>query len=213
MAVKIRLKRMGKKKRPFYRIVAADSRAARDGKFIESVGTYDPIATPHKVDYKEDRILHWLSNGAQPTTTVKSLFSGKGLWLKWTLIKQGADEAKIASELVEWEKLQVEKAKRAEAKAASAAKDTAKKKAEEAKKAQEEAKAAEVPANVETEEPIVESANEAAAEPEATQSEEVKVEDAAPAVEEVKAEAPEGSAPEEKTAEVKNEDSKEKTEG
>ena len=138
MAVKLRLKRMGKKKRPFYRIVAADSRAPRDGRFIELVGTYDPITKPHRVDYEEERVLYWLTNGAQPTDTVKSLLSGKGLWLKWTLIKQGADEAKIASELEAWEKIQVEKEKRAEAKAASKAKEAAKKKAEAVKEAEEE---------------------------------------------------------------------------
>lgn len=139
MAVKLRLKRMGKKKKPFYRIVAADSRASRNGRFIESVGTYDPIASPHKVDYNEDRILHWLSVGAQPTTTVKSLFSGKGLWLKWTLIKQGADEAKIAAEVASWEKIQEEKLKQAEAKASAKAKEKSKKKAEEAKNADQQA--------------------------------------------------------------------------
>jgi small subunit ribosomal protein S16 len=137
LAVKLRLKRMGRKKNPFYRIVAADSRAARNGKFIETVGTYDPLANPHKVDYKEDRIIHWLSVGAQPTTTVKSLFRGKGLWLKWTLLKQGADEAKISSELTAWEKIQEDKAKRAEAKKATLAKEKIKKKVEEAKKAEE----------------------------------------------------------------------------
>ncbi len=112
MAVKLRLMRMGRKKRPFYRIVAADSRAPRDGRFIENVGTYDPIAQPHVVDCKEDRVLHWLSVGAQPTTTVKSLLRGKGLWLKWTLIKQGADEAKIAAEMEAWNKIQEEKKQR-----------------------------------------------------------------------------------------------------
>jgi len=106
---------MGRKKRPFYRIVAADSRAPRDGRFIENVGTYDPIAQPHVVECKEDRVLHWLSVGAQPTDTVKSLLRGKGLWLKWTLIKQGADEAKIAAELDAWQKVQQAKAERREA--------------------------------------------------------------------------------------------------
>ncbi|RMH62244.1 MAG: 30S ribosomal protein S16 [Calditrichaeota bacterium] len=115
MAVKLRLMRMGRKKRPFYRIVAADSRAPRDGRFIENVGTYDPIAQPHVVECKEDRVLHWLSVGAQPTDTVKSLLRGKGLWLKWTLIKQGADEAKIAAELDAWQKVQQAKAERREA--------------------------------------------------------------------------------------------------
>ncbi len=148
---------MGKKKKPFYRIVAADSRAARDGRFIENVGTYDPVAQPHKVECKEDRVFYWLSNGAQPTDTVKSLLRGKGLWLKWTLTKQGADEAKIASEMEAWEKTQVEKAQRAEDKvsksesekiAKKAAEEAEAKKAEEAeveaaKKAEEEKVAAE----------------------------------------------------------------------
>jgi small subunit ribosomal protein S16 len=129
---------MGKKKKPFYRIIAADSRAARDGRFIEMVGTYDPIAQPHVVECKEDRIIHWLSNGAQPTDTVRGLLRGKGLWLKWTLIKQGADEAKIASEMDAWEKQQVEKSNRVADKKAKAESEKSEKKTaedEETKKA------------------------------------------------------------------------------
>jgi len=145
LAVKIRLRRMGKKKHPFYRIIAADSRAARNGRFIELVGTYDPVATPHIVNYKEDRVLYWLSVGAQPTDTVKSLFRGKGLWLKWTLMKQGADEAKIASELANWENSQEEKAKRVEAEKVQAAQQVQKAKdvaAKETKEADEKEQAA-----------------------------------------------------------------------
>lgn len=71
--VKLRLKRMGAKKRPFYRIVAADSRAPRDGKFLETVGTYDPRQQPSAVTLKEDRIRFWLNNGAQPSETVRGL--------------------------------------------------------------------------------------------------------------------------------------------
>ena len=71
--VKLRLKRMGAKKRPFYRIVAADSRAPRDGKFLETVGTYDPRQQPSAVTLKEDRIRYWLDNGAQPTETVRGI--------------------------------------------------------------------------------------------------------------------------------------------
>lgn len=127
---------MGKKKRPFYRIVAADSRASRDGRFIEMVGTYDPIATPHKVEYKEDRVFYWLSNGAQPTDTVKSLLRGKGLWLKWTLVKQGADENKIAAELDAWEKNQEVREQRQAEKEAQEAKEKQKKKEAEAKEAE-----------------------------------------------------------------------------
>jgi len=139
---------MGKKKHPFYRIIAADSRAARDGRFIEMVGTYDPVATPHIVNYKEDRILYWLSVGAQPTDTVKSLLRGKGLWLKWTLIKQGADEAKIAAELADWGQSQEEKAKRIEAKKAQEAKEAQAEK-EKVAKAAKEAEEAEAKAQAE----------------------------------------------------------------
>ncbi len=114
--VKLRLRRMGKKKQPFYRIVAADSRASRDGRFIETVGTYDPLLKPHKIELKEDRIYYWLGNGAQPTNTVKNLFQHKGLWLKWDLMKNGADEAKINEEYSKWLLLQDEKAKRLAAK-------------------------------------------------------------------------------------------------
>ena len=109
MAVKLRLRRMGKKKRPFYRIVAADSRAPRDGRFIELVGTYDPICKPMSVELQEDRIMYWLQNGAQPTDTVKNLFQKKGVWLKWHLQKSGATEAKITEELGKWELQQKEK--------------------------------------------------------------------------------------------------------
>ena len=163
---------MGKKKQPFYRIVAADSRSPRDGRFIEMVGTYDPIAKPHKVDYKEERILHWLSNGAKPTDTVKSLFRGKGLWLKWTLIKQGADEAKIASEMAAWEKMQEEKMKRLEQQEAKSAAEKAKAKAEQKKEAEAEAAAAApVEAEVASEpEPEVETTEAAVAEPKAEET-------------------------------------------
>ena len=65
MSVKIRLKRMGSKKRPFYRIVVADSRSPRDGRFIETVGTYNPLTEPEQVTLKEEAIMNWLSNGAQ----------------------------------------------------------------------------------------------------------------------------------------------------
>ncbi|MFQ5329745.1 MAG: 30S ribosomal protein S16 [Thermodesulfobacteriota bacterium] len=73
MAVKIRLARFGSKKRPFYRIVVADARAPRDGAFKEIVGTYDPATEPAKIDVKGERILAWLSKGAEPTDTVRSL--------------------------------------------------------------------------------------------------------------------------------------------
>ena len=73
MAVKIRLRRMGQKKAPFYRIVVADSRSPRDGRFIEEVGYYDPMTNPATVKLDNEKIAKWIANGAQPTETVKSL--------------------------------------------------------------------------------------------------------------------------------------------
>ncbi len=78
MSVKIRLARGGAKKKPFYRIVAADSEFPRDGRFLEMLGTYDPMLEPAAVTLKEDRIKYWMGEGAQPTTTVKSLLKKEG---------------------------------------------------------------------------------------------------------------------------------------
>lgn len=77
MAVKIRLARHGAKKRPYYRIVVADSRCARDGKFIEEVGRYNPCTHPHMVQFDQERVDYWLGVGAQPTDTVERLLKGQ----------------------------------------------------------------------------------------------------------------------------------------
>ena len=82
MAVKLRLKRMGAKQRPFYRIVAADSRSPRDGKFIEVVGTYQPIYKENNFN-DEEKALKWLNNGAEPTDTVKNILVKSGVWAKY----------------------------------------------------------------------------------------------------------------------------------
>jgi len=79
MAAKIRLRRMGTKKTAFYRVVVADSRAARDGRFVESLGTYDPKQRPAVVKIDEEKALRWLQLGAQPTDTVRSLLSKAGI--------------------------------------------------------------------------------------------------------------------------------------
>ncbi len=79
MAVKLRLKRMGAKKKPFYRVVAADSRSPRDGKFIETVGTYNPLTTPAEIKIDEEKAMKWLENGAIPTDTVRALFKKAGI--------------------------------------------------------------------------------------------------------------------------------------
>ena len=83
MAVKIRLKRMGAKKSPFYRIVVADSRSPRDGRYIEVVGTYNPVTQPAKVDINEELALKWLQDGAKPSDTVRNLFSTQGIMEKF----------------------------------------------------------------------------------------------------------------------------------
>ncbi|MEK7264155.1 MAG: 30S ribosomal protein S16 [Bacteroidota bacterium] len=114
--VKLRLARAGKKKKPIYKIVAADARAPRDGKFIESIGQYDPNMNPMIIDVKETALFRWLKNGAQPTDTVRSLLRRKGLWLKWALVKRGSDETFITTKMDEWNRIQVDKAVRESAK-------------------------------------------------------------------------------------------------
>ncbi|MDR3148527.1 MAG: 30S ribosomal protein S16 [Oscillospiraceae bacterium] len=77
--VKIRLRRMGAKKAPFYRVVVADSRFPRDGRFIEEIGTYNPLTNPAEVKIDGERVKYWISNGAQPTDTVKTLLKKQGV--------------------------------------------------------------------------------------------------------------------------------------
>lgn len=192
--VKLRLRRMGRKKRPYYRIVAADSRAPRDGRFIEAIGTYNPLTNPDTVDLQEDRILYWLKNGAQPTRTVRSILSRKGVWLKWDLMRQGADETRIAEEVAKWEVLQLERAKRREA-----AEAQARKKKEKEEKARAEAA---VPAQEETK--VVEES------PAATETGEEKSQvEAEPAKEEPTAEAAKEETEEQPQEEMQAEDSRE----
>ncbi len=105
MAVKLRLRRMGKKKQPIYKVVAADTRSPRDGKFLEAVGLYNPLTDPHTIEIKEDRVLYWLDNGAQPTNTVKSLLRQLGITLKRELVKKGLDAEKVEAEMENWRKL------------------------------------------------------------------------------------------------------------
>lgn len=102
MAVKLRLRRMGKKKQPIYKVVAADSRAPRDGKFIEAIGTYHPKSNPAQVEIDEDRALYWLNVGAQPTDTVKNLLREKGITLRRELAKQGLSDEDIDKKMSEW---------------------------------------------------------------------------------------------------------------
>ena len=89
MAVKLRLVRMGATKRPFYRIVAADSRCQRDGKVIETIGTYNPIESSTAVKIDEEKAIKWLNNGAMPTDTVRDILSKSGIIKKFHDQKQG----------------------------------------------------------------------------------------------------------------------------
>lgn len=83
MAVKIRLKRMGSKRNPFYRIVVADSRSPRDGRSIEQIGTYNPVVDPVEIKIDEEKALNWMANGAKPSDTVRNLFSKQGIMKKF----------------------------------------------------------------------------------------------------------------------------------
>lgn len=131
---------MGKKKQPFYRIVATDSRTRRDGKYIEKIGSYNPLTNPSEVIIDEEKAFYWLENGAIPSNTVKNLFSQKGIMLKWHFKKHGYDEAKAEEEYKKWELLQLEKQKRKEALEAQAKRDQETAPAEESEeKAKEEA--------------------------------------------------------------------------
>lgn len=132
--VKIRLRREGKKGYPIYKLVATDIRAPRNGGYLEALGQYNPNLNPVAVALKEDRIEHWLKRGAIPTDTVRSILKRSGFWLRWTLTRQGKDEATVRSVVERWQMQQTEKSRR-EA-------DRRARRAERKKKAAEESKAA-----------------------------------------------------------------------
>ena len=100
MPAKIRLQRHGKKGQPFYHIVVADSRAPRDGKFIEKLGTYNPLTDPAQINIKFDRALYWYSVGAQPTDTARSLLSKTGVMMKYHLMR-GVQKGAMTEEQAE----------------------------------------------------------------------------------------------------------------
>jgi small subunit ribosomal protein S16 len=98
MAVRIRLKRLGAKKRPFYRVVVADQRSPRDGRFIENIGRYQPMDDPSLIEIDEARALHWLRVGAQPSNTVRVLMTKVGIWDRFTAEKGQKTQGKAAAE-------------------------------------------------------------------------------------------------------------------
>ncbi len=171
MATKIRLQRHGHKGYAFYHIVIADSRAPRDGRFVERIGSYNPNTNPATIDLKFDRALYWIQTGAQPTDTVRNILSDEGVLLKKHLlggVKKGAfTEADAENKFQAWKQAkmagtqsQISKNKedeRAAAKAALEAEKAANKaKAEEVAKKKAEATAAEAAANAPEEVPAVE---------------------------------------------------------
>ena len=103
MATKIRLKRIGRRNRPFYRMVIMDSRKKRDGAAVEELGWYNPVDLTHSYDLKDERILHWLSEGAEPTKAAKKLLRRSGLNYRWHLMSQGLSDSDIEKEMKKWE--------------------------------------------------------------------------------------------------------------
>ncbi len=103
MAVRLRLRKTGRKNQPSYKVVAADSRSPRDGRFLETVGTYNPLRNPAEIKINEEKAFKWLKRGALPTDTVRSLLRKSGLWYKWYLVKKGLDESAVAQKLAEWQ--------------------------------------------------------------------------------------------------------------
>ena len=187
MAVRIRLKKLGRKKRPFYRVVAIDSRFKRDGREIERLGWYDPVQDSNSCNLNEDRILYWLKQGAKPSDTVQGLFRKNGLSYKWHLSKQGVKDADIDKLLEEWKereknRIELKKDKKIKKKELAANADTGESVASEEEAPAEEVKAEEAPVEKAPAEEV--KAEEAPVEE--TPAEEVKAEEAS--VEEVKAE-------------------------
>ncbi len=151
MSVKLRLRRMGSKKRPIYRLVAIDSRRARNGRFVEQLGHYNPIERPATFSVEEEKVYEWLKRGAIPSDTVKNLFGQIGLNEKWEKIRAGKDASDI-----ELKSTITERKKRTRRVKAAAAKAV-----EEEKKAKEAAAAPAAPA-AEAEAPAAEPAQAAA---------------------------------------------------
>ena len=206
MATTIRLTRMGRKKRPFYRLVVLDSRKRRDGAYLANLGFYNPFTDPHEINIHADEIIEWLGKGATVSETARSLLKSEGVLYRYSLIKQNLDAAEIETRMNEWrttaeanrQKRQDTKAARvaeveAKAKAVAEAEAAEKAEAEAAEKAAAEAEAkAKAEAEDEAAEKAAVEAEEASAEAPAeapAEAEEVPAE-AAEAVEEASAEAP-----------------------
>ncbi|MCP4572583.1 MAG: 30S ribosomal protein S16 [bacterium] len=102
MATTIRLTRMGRKKRPFYRLVVLDSRKRRDGAYLANLGYYNPFTDPYEIDLHQDEILTWLAKGATVSETARSLLKAEGVLFKYSLVKQGLGETEVEQRMTEW---------------------------------------------------------------------------------------------------------------
>lgn len=220
--IKLRLQRKGRKKRPFYHIVVADSRSPRDGRIIEQLGRFDNVSENKELTYDEERIIHWLKIGAQPSNTVRNILQKEGILYKMHLMRWGKSEEEINSALEEWKEQRTAKEaekdtsrkakqkeilkseekefkKQLEEKAAAAAKELEKKK-------EQEAKAAEAEETTEAEEETeAEAKADDAVETEAAETAEEKTEETA-AAEEKEVEEPEPKAETEVKADEKEEE-------
>lgn len=121
MSVKLRLMRVGKKKQPTYRIVAADSRSPRDGRFIEIVGTYAPRSDPSEIEVKSEKALEWLAKGAQPTETVRKLLEISGVWGEYESSRPAKEKPARTRKATKAPAKKAAKASKAPAKATKAA--------------------------------------------------------------------------------------------
>lgn len=146
--VKLRLRRMGRSKRPLYGIVATDSRSRRDGRFIEDLGRYNPIPEPAEITLNEERLMYWLREGAQPSDTVRAIMSSRGLMLRIHLERKGKTAEEIDALIADWKASKVGKARKLNTtkadrirEALAAEKATAAEKAAELEKARLEAEA------------------------------------------------------------------------
>jgi len=101
LAVKIRMKKMGSKKRPFFRIVATDSRSPRDGRFIEILGYYNPMVDPPEIKFNDDKVYKWLDVGAEPSGNVAQLLKKMGLLERWQLLQQGVKISELDARIAE----------------------------------------------------------------------------------------------------------------
>ena len=159
MSTRIRLRRMGANKRPFYRVVVADQRSPRDGRFIENIGKYHPLEDPSLIEIDEERALHWLRVGAQPSSQVRNLMVKIGIWEKFAEERPAvADQVRVRAEKPDEPKL----SKKAAAKAAAKAEEAASPPAAEPEAPAAEPEPAAAEPEPETPEPAEAAASEAA---------------------------------------------------